>query len=669
MTLDIFKNISRYLLVFISSLTATSVTLANPSLSGVTSGSATVTQAPNTTTINQTSQKAILQWNSFNIRSNEQTHFIQPAGGVALNRINPNQGPSQIFGVLTATGKVILVNGSGVFFGPGSQVNVGGLIASTADITNANFLNNKYIFDQASNRDGGIINSGTIKTADYGLVAFLGDGVRNDGKIVANFGTVLLASGGKFTLDFNGDQLINFTIDQEGKHANITNNGSIIARAGSVLVSVNAAKCVLDNAINMNGVVVANSVSQQNGEIILSANNGAINVKGKLIAEGNTPGSTGGTIKILAQSVDIESRALLNVRGDSTGGNIIIAGAQNGSVLTNAKFIDIDRGSLLDTSATSLTGASGGNIFIQGNDTTISGKLRTVVNSSGGTGGTINIAGANIDIEKHAILNASANGLGATGGLIVLGSNSNGPVTNHIDIDKRSVLKAVAIGDGGTGGQITLYAKNINVDGKLNASAKGMGVTGGTILLGSNPNVSGAQMTNNIDVDRNGILKAAAIGDGNTGGNITLYAVNTELDGKVNVSANGSGTTGGQAEVLGNHITLESHSLINATADSQGGNVFIGGGLHGAGPQPNAITLTMMRGSSINASATNSGMGGEVVLWSNTKTNFKGSIYAKGGPISGDGGLVEIASPVSLKFKGNVDVSAPNGNAGVVLNQ
>ena len=128
------------LVVLIISISFATSALSNPVLNGVTSGGATVTQSGNTTTVNQTTDKAIIEWNSFNIAAGEKTQFVQPgASSVALNRINPTQGVSQILGKLTSNGQIILVNAAGIHFGSGAMVNVGGMIASTADITNANF--------------------------------------------------------------------------------------------------------------------------------------------------------------------------------------------------------------------------------------------------------------------------------------------------------------------------------------------------------------------------------------------------------------------------------------------------------------------------------------------------------------------------------------------------
>src|SRR5579864_4983250 len=123
---------------------------ANPVFNNVAAGDASVSQSGGNTVVQQNSQRAILEWKSFNIGADEHTHFQQPNGGAALNRIDPTQGVSQIFGKLTATGQIVLVNQAGIFFGPSARVDVGSLIASTSDISNANFLAGKYVFDKAS---------------------------------------------------------------------------------------------------------------------------------------------------------------------------------------------------------------------------------------------------------------------------------------------------------------------------------------------------------------------------------------------------------------------------------------------------------------------------------------------------------------------------------------
>jgi filamentous hemagglutinin family protein len=264
----------KLVVIFFTVMLATAA-FSNPSLNSVTSGNVSVSQSGNTTTVNQASQQAIIQWNSFNIAAQEKTQFIQPnSSSIALNRINPQQGASQIYGQLSSNGRIILINGAGIHFGPGSQVNVGSLIASTSDISNANFLAGKYIFDQASQYNGSIVNEGEINAKRYGLVALLGDSVSNSGVISARLGSIAIGSGSAFTLDFNGDQLINFTVDGAASAASTgvinSSSGKIFADGGKILITASAAQGVLDNVIDMDGVAQTQSVSQQNGEIILS---------------------------------------------------------------------------------------------------------------------------------------------------------------------------------------------------------------------------------------------------------------------------------------------------------------------------------------------------------------------------------------------------------------
>src|SRR5690606_9644205 len=105
---------------------------------------------------------------------------------IALNRINPAQGASQIYGKLTANGQVWLLNSAGIHFGPGAYVNVAGLLATTANIRDEDFLSGNYRFFQGPNVNGAIINDGIIQTQAAGLVALVGSGVVNNGYIEAN---------------------------------------------------------------------------------------------------------------------------------------------------------------------------------------------------------------------------------------------------------------------------------------------------------------------------------------------------------------------------------------------------------------------------------------------------------------------------------------------------
>ena len=166
---------------------------ALPSGAQVMAGQAAVAQSGSRMDITQASQSAILNWQTFNIGSQASVNFKQPnASATALNRVLSSDA-SQIYGSLTANGRVFLINPSGVIFGSGSSVNVGGLVASTMNISDDDFLAGNYSFHRG-NSVGSILNQGTITAASGGFVALLAPEVRNEGIISAKLGTIALAA-------------------------------------------------------------------------------------------------------------------------------------------------------------------------------------------------------------------------------------------------------------------------------------------------------------------------------------------------------------------------------------------------------------------------------------------------------------------------------------------
>ncbi|RYE98288.1 MAG: filamentous hemagglutinin N-terminal domain-containing protein, partial [Oxalobacteraceae bacterium] len=145
---------------------------AGPTGGKVTVGEASIHQIGDTTTINQSSQDLSLSWQSFNTSGDETINFVQPSSSaIAVNRIFDING-TQFMGKLNANGHVYLINPNGVLFGAGSQVNVGGLVASTLDIDDAALKGPVRQFSGAGT--GSIVNRGDIAVARGGYVAFLG---------------------------------------------------------------------------------------------------------------------------------------------------------------------------------------------------------------------------------------------------------------------------------------------------------------------------------------------------------------------------------------------------------------------------------------------------------------------------------------------------------------
>lgn len=390
----------------------TTALFANPVLDHIAGGQVSLQQTQNNLTVNQTSQKAIINWQSFNIGQQEATHFQQPAGGIALNRINGAQGASQIYGTLTATGEIILMNPAGIFFGPSAYVNVGGLIATTANISDQQFLQGQYQFTQVPNYSGAVINEGQIIAAQNGLVALIAPGVINHGLIQANLGHVVLASGEAFTMSFAGNDLINFTIDQKttapGHDPNgqaltdgVLNTGSLIANGGTINVTAQAAAGVLNNVINMQGIAQAQSVGVQNGEIILSGdpNGGVVNVAGRLDASGKGAGQTGGNVKVTGYDILVDSPSVMDVSGDAGGGSILIGGNAHGvGTLSNANATVLMPGTQLIANA--LTNGDGGQIVLWSDQVTKAyGSLSARGGASSGNGGWIETSGHYLDVN------------------------------------------------------------------------------------------------------------------------------------------------------------------------------------------------------------------------------------------------------------------------------
>ena len=255
--------------------------------------------------IDQASPRLAIDWLQFNIGAGNAVQFNQPGrDAVALNRV---LGPdaSQIMGQLQANGRVFLINPNGVLFGQNAQVNVGGLVASTLDIGNADFMAGSYRF-QGNGNPGSVVNRGRINAGDGGAVALLGGQVYNRGVIQARMGTVALAAGNAVTLDFAGDGLLNVQVDQAAKNALVDNGQFIQADGGQVIMTASASDALLQTVVNNTGVVEARTLENRAGKIVLLGDfaGGTVKVDGKLDASA-PDGGDGGFIDTSGAHVQI----------------------------------------------------------------------------------------------------------------------------------------------------------------------------------------------------------------------------------------------------------------------------------------------------------------------------------------------------------------------------
>lgn len=379
----------------------------------VTEGAAGISSIAGSTTITQSSQNVAINWQSFNIGATEAVQFVQPnSSSVALNRVlGPD--PSSIFGSLSANGKVFLVNPHGVLFARGAQVNVGGLVASTLNVTDGDFMAGRYQFAGGSN--AAVLNQGTIN-AGGGSVALLGASVGNDGVIVARLGTVALAAGNAITLDVAGDGLLSVTVSQGAVNALVQNGGLIHADGGQVLLTAMAAGDLLQSAVNNTGVIQARTIENHNGTIRLLGDmqSGTMNVGGTLDVSGTGAGQTGGAVTVTGHHVGLLG-ANINASGDAGGGIVLIGGGYQGNnpAVQNAAATYMSADSTI--AADAVTNGNGGTVILWSDESTRAyGSITARGGAQGGNGGLIETSGHWLDVGDISINASAPNGKGGT---------------------------------------------------------------------------------------------------------------------------------------------------------------------------------------------------------------------------------------------------------------
>jgi hypothetical protein len=99
-----------------------------------------------------------------------------------------------------------------------------------------------------------------------------------------------------------------------------------------------------------------------------------------------------------------------------------------------------------------------------------------------------------------------------------------------------------------------------------------------------------------------------------------------QVSGTLDASGATAGAGGGQVRVLGESVGLFGSARIDASGETSGGTVLIGGNFQGGGVEHNATRSYIGSGASISADATGSGNGGKVIIWADDWTRFYGSI-------------------------------------------
>ncbi len=395
---------------------------ANPQEATVQAGQVKISQDGNKLDVYQETDKAIIDWRSFDIDVDEHTEFHQPSSNsFTLNRVNSND-PSRIDGQLSANGNIAIINPNGVYFGGGAQVDVGGLIATTSDIDNDDFMNDDINFTVPGEAGSRIVNDGSITVREAGLVGLVAPNVENNGTIEARLGKVQLVSGDTFTLDMAGDGLINVAVSED-QVRKIVNEGQIRVDGGAIRLSIADARENVDNLIVNKGSLSANSVGIKNGKIVLGAAGSNKSTKtgvstvlneGTIEAKGDQTGETGGTIHMLGDHVGAMAGSTLDVSGDEGGGEVLLGGEYQGAGDTQtAKITYVDETATINASATEA--GDGGRVIAWADEVTRHyGDIKAEGGRQNGDGGFVEVSGKEHLDFKGTVSTEAVNGEAGT---------------------------------------------------------------------------------------------------------------------------------------------------------------------------------------------------------------------------------------------------------------
>lgn len=638
--------------------------------------------------MNQASQKAIVNWQSFSIATNESVRLNQPTQGIALFRV-VGSDPSQIFGNLTATGRLFLSNPNGVLFGRSAHVDVGSLVATSMRIGNEDFLAGRYQFFGDANAS--VVNDGFILTEDGGYIALLGNTVENNGTLQVNNGSVVLGSAQSAILDVYGDGLVRVKLNGDALNAVIKQTGNIIADGGAIQLATNARSA----AINVDGLVQANSLVERNGMIRLEGGkNARVSVSGSLSAAGNAVGSNGGYIEVTGEQVALFKGATLDASGDVGGGSVLVGGDLQGKNydVYNARTTYVDKDANINVDAKQ--NGDGGKAIIWADDTT---RYYGAISSQGGmlagNGGFIEVSGKeNLDFFGKVDLSAS-NGVGGRFLLdptnIIFNTTTQTNPTNN-----PNTTPDIAFGDAATNvpvaGTTTIQISDIVGFSEAFFQASNDITIANTLTMGINNSIR-LEANNNINVNAalttsgtgNINLRADAnnsgIGNLAIGGNITSRQGGVTLSAATitrsagNISATGAananagsiniistGTTNlGAATIEANGGTASANSGRNGGIITINANGFTGTGVISAsGSIGNGVDTNGGNAGSVSITSTNGIVRGVAVISSNG-----GNAGTTGNGNSGSAGAINLTNNIA----GNIITGALNSRVGVAI--
>ena len=603
---------------------------ALPTGGQVSAGQASISASGNHLLIQQGSERAAINWQSFNVGRDAQVTFQQPgASSVTLNRVLGND-PSQILGRISANGQVILTNPSGVYFGKDARVDVGGLVATTHGLGDADFMAGLSHYERQGS-GASVVNDGQLTAALGGYVALLAPEVRNQGTIVAQMGSVALAAGEAIDLHFDGlSRLTGLRVQASELATLVDNRHAVQAPGGLVILSAQSLDRLQGGVVRHSGTLEASSLTARGGSIRLEGNHIALEAGSRIDASGATGGGEvlvggewqGGGSMPQARTVTMDTDARIDASAtqDGDGGQVVLW-----SDLGDADGITTAQGSVLVRGGA--LGGHGGRVETSGHEVAIDGFRvdalaprgqaglwlidpydYTIGTSQAATIGTA-LASASVTVTT-AISNTSHGSSGVSSG--------NGDITITAGITKT----------GSADTTLTLQAaRHITVNSGANIGASGgklnLVFQADTVKNGAGINQIGANIATN-----GGSLSFGANQTASIGGVATLVGGDVYFNGN---NAQTLNTGGGQLNVYGETILGNTAGLaINTGA----GNANFYGVLNSG----NTYTFINKGGSA--------GTG----TWDEARTQAKNG--TAGGSAVGDSYLVNITSRLENAIAG-----------------
>ncbi|MDD2685528.1 MAG: filamentous hemagglutinin N-terminal domain-containing protein, partial [Gallionella sp.] len=553
--------------------------ISNPMGGVVVNGQANMATVGNTLTVTNT-PGTIINWQGFSIGANEVTRFIQQsASSAVLNRVIGNNH-SNILGTLQSNGRVFLINPNGIVFGAGSVVDVAGLVASTLNMSNADFLAGRYNFTKVPGAQN-ISNAGNLNAQQGGQIFLIAPNVDNSGVINAPGGEILLAAGNSVELVNSLDP--NLRVNITSPAGNVTNLGQLVADAGNLglfgAVVKNSGSVSADSATmqggkivfrssqhtEVSGTVSAKGVGGGEIKVLSDMQSGTVQVSGTLDASAPNSGK-GGFIETSAAHVQIADSArvsTLAAKGkagmwliDPTDFYISATDPANGSSWMSNATLSTNLGAGNVLIQTLATGAGNGDIFVNG-----------AINKTG-TGATT--------LTLQAINNININaGIASTGGAldVVLNADSDSSGVGAINLGTTTISlnggTMSALTAAGSSGVVNLSTGTATINSAANFST--LNFSGGTLAGTGNTTVANAMTWTG------GTLTGHLITQGTTtipSGNITLGA-NALWDntGTVTITSGGWGYIGTNA-ILNNSGTFDIGGNFATNFNGTGGAQF-----------------------------------------------------------------------------------------------